>query len=385
MKKYIFLTLFFVCIASNVISQQFCCPEFKIVTKHIKPCDQNECRDTATKGDAANKPIEKSCACRNQPQEYLVEPNLPGFMFSWTVVGGTVVTSPANPATINWGNGTDGYIQVIITNADGSCRDTLKQWICLLSSPIASITYNPNPVCVNSPVYFSGANSTGGTNYFWDFGDGTYSDLKNPSAHIYAVSGNYTVSLTVSNVTQYENQDCGCIDTEMVVVTVSDKEAIDIHSNCKKMLCVNDIAEYCTSTTGCANLVWAVHGGTIISGQGTTCINVKWNQPSIYPTSVTLTANCPNTCGNSSTLLVPVLYPQLPIQGPTIVCSGSGESYSLPALPGTFYVWSVTGGGTIMGPNNNHNVINIYWPGTASGTQTITCNYNNPLTFDPLT
>lgn len=379
MKKYIFHALFFVCMVSNAISQQICCPEFKLKTKYIMPCDQTECRDSITEDGAAARAIEKLLACKNQPQEYLVAPNLPGYAYTWTIIGGTLLTSAANPATIAWGSGSDGFIQVIIANADGSCRDTLKQWICLLDTPTAAITFNPNPVCLNSPVYFSGANSEGGTVYYWDFGDGTSSDLQDPPAHIYPASGNYTVTLTISNVFSKENIDCGCRDTEVVVITVSDKQAINIFSDCDKMLCEKDTAQYCTDTPGCDDLAWTINGGTLISGQGTTCILVKWDKPGEYPTSVTLEANCPNTCGNSSTLMVPVLYPQLPIQGQVTVCPGSGESYSLPALPGTFYYWTVSGGDYITGPDRNHNVINISWPATSSGPQTIQCNYFNPL------
>lgn len=139
-------------------------------------------------------------------------------------------------------------------------------------------------------------------------------------------------------------------------------KGIDIHTvDCRKMLCPGDTIKYCTSTVGCTGLNWVVNGGTIVSGQGTTCIKVVWNMPSTYPTTVTLNATCPNTCGNSSTINVPVLYPNLPIQGPTPVCPSSTTSYSLPALPGTFYKWTLSGGGTIAGLDSNHNIINVTW------------------------
>ena len=377
MKKYIFLTLLFTLIASSVISQQVCCPEFKLVTKHIRPCDPNECRDTATKGNANGVQEQSVCACKDQPQDYLIVPNLPGFTYNWTVTGGTIVTTPANPATIIWGNGSEGYFQVVITSDDGSCRDTIKQKICLLDTPTASITYHPNPVCINQPVYFSGASLTGGASYYWDFGDGQYSDLQNPPAHEYTASGNYSVVLTVSNINK--ETECGCKDTAMVVVNVLNQEGIDIHTDdCRKMLCPNDTIEYCTSTTGCSNLIWSVNGGSIIGSNTSTCVKITWDQPSTFPTSVTLNANCPNTCGNSATLNVPVLYPNLPIQGPATICTGSSASYSLPALPGTFYTWTISGGATNAGYDRNHNMFQII--GITPGSATITCVYNNPYT-----
>jgi len=136
--------------------------------------------------------------------------------------------------------------------------------------------------------------------------------------------------------------------------------------------------KYCTSTTGCTGLLWSVTGGSIVGPTNTNCVTVVWNQPSAWPTSVTLNANCPNTCGNTATLNVPVLYPNLPIQGPLIVCQGSTASYYLPVLPGTFYKWTLSGGGNIIGPDSNTAVININWTGPVNTSHTIICNYHNP-------
>ena len=66
------------------------------------------------------------------------------------------------------------------------------------------------------------------------------------------------------------------------------------------------------------------------------------------------------------------------ISGPTSVCVGTTETYSLPTMPGTFYNWTVSGGGgVIVGPNQNTPTITVQWNGPV-GPATITCNYNNP-------
>ena len=83
-------------------------------------------------------------------------------------------------------------------------------------------------------------------------------------------------------------------------------------------------------------------------------------------------------CGNAATLNVPVLWNNMPISGPNPVCVGTSGTYSLPVMPGTFYTWTVSGGGgTIVGPNQNTASINVQWNGPA-GPATITCTYNNP-------
>lgn len=388
MKKLINLFLFsFAVIIANAQAQPAgCCPQFSLSTNPIHPCDDNACKSGPAdpNGGGAGGTAQSLIACKNQPQTYYVVPALPGFTYTWTILGGTPASTTGNPVTINWGNSNLGFLQVIITNANGSCRDTISRKVCLLDGPTAAISYSPSPICAGSWVNFSGAGSVGATNYYWDFGDGTSANVQNPPPHIYTTGGTYTVVLTVSTVVTDANgmtRDCGCKDTASVTVNVLNKKGIDIYTNdCRKMLCTGDTVKYCTSTTGCSGLTWSVSGGTILSGQGTSCVTVTWDQPSVYPTSVTLTASsCPGSvCGNTATLNVPVLYPNLPIQGPLNVCPGSSTSYSLPALPGTFYYWMLSGGGAIAGYDSNHNVINVTWGSTPGGPYKLVCRYTNP-------
>ena len=382
MKKYILPLFLLVCITTNLLaqtSQPACCPEFKLIVKDITPCPgDNTCRDSAT-ADAANTFF----ACKDQQHQYLVVPNLPAeFTYNWDVTGGTVVDTPSNPATIHWGNSSQGFIQVIISNDDGTCRDTIKQKVCLLNSPVADISFSPNPVCANSTVSFIGDQSIGGNYYFWDFGDGNYSNEINPQ-HPYNQSGNYTVILTVSNIRLDSPKEgiffCGCSDTAMVSIEVLSDEALEIIPGCKKMLCFGDTSTYST-TTNCTNIVWTPIGGNIVGSANNANVTVVWDNPGTFPSSITLNANCNNSCGNSATLEVPVLFDNIPIEGPTNVCTGSGSLYSLPAMPGTFYTWSITPatGGTIVSESLNNNQIRVLWGGSLGGPYTIKCIYTNP-------
>lgn len=382
--KYISLTLFTLLVLQA--KSQFCCPKFTLGA-NFQPCDST-CTSPGPNGGAGGNPSTGPAiltACKGQAHVYTVYPNIPGFTFTWTVIGGTPTSFVGNPITVTWGNSSQGFIQVIIKNLDSTCRDTITRQVCLVDGPKASFTFLPNPVCL-APSFVQFTNtSVGGSSYYWDFGDGGSSTLQNPT-HAYALQGFYTVTLTVSTasggsggVALPPERDCKCRSTVSAVITVSNLKGIDIHpvDSCKRMLCTGDTTKYCTSTTGCTGLNWVVNGGTIISGQGTTCISVVWNQPSTYPTTVTLNATCPNTCGNSATISVPVLYPNLPIIGPSPVCSGSTTNYSLPVLPGTFYKWTLNGGGNIIGADSNINFININWT-ALGGSYIITCKYHNP-------
>ena len=385
MKKLIYI-ITAILITGNAFSQvNNCCPEFSLrQLGEVMPCQgDSTCMEKPNgTGNPGGGSAPKMTACKNSVQSYYVFPNLPGFTFNWTIVGGTPTSFSGNPAVITWGNGTSGSIQVIISDASGSCRDTITRQVCLLTSPVAAFTILPSTtVCTNQPITFTNT-STGATTYSWNFGDGSGSNLMNPPPHLYTTPGTYTVLLTVSNSSggtgPQADSRCGCTDTATAIITVIAGTGPTITSSCKKMLCPGDTATYCVSP-GCAPFNWTVNGGIIINNTGS-CITVKWNltPPVILPASVSVTTGCAGVCGSSATLNVPVLWNNMPISGPSPVCVGTAATYSLPTMPGTFYTWTVSGGGgTIVGPNINTPTINVQWNGPP-GNATITCNYNNP-------
>jgi PKD repeat protein len=387
MKRIIYILLFSLCSMNAMAQFNNCCPEFSLrQLNNIMPCQgDSTCKEG---GGAAGNPsggasVESITACKNSVQSYYVFPNLPGFTFNWTIVGGTPTSFSGNPAVITWGNGSSGFLQVIISDSTGNCRDTITKKVCLLNSPIAAFTISPNDtICTNQYITFNNT-SLGASTYSWNFGDGTYSNLQNPPPHQYTLPGTYTVLLTVSNssggTSPGQESRCGCTDTATAVITVLSGTAPTITASCKQMLCPKDTATYCVSP-GCAPYNWTVNGGVIIQNNGS-CITVQWNAtaPSTMPASVSVTTGCGGPCGNAATLAVPVLWNNLPINGEDTVCVGSTTTYTLPTMPGTFYTWSVSGGGggTITGPNQNTSSISINWAGPP-GNAIITCSYTNP-------
>ncbi len=387
MKKLIYI-ITAVLITGNAFSQvSTCCPEFSLrQLGTIMPCEgDSTCKESHNGNPGGGSSVEKITACKNSVQTYYVFPSLPGFSYIWTVVGGTPTSFSGNPAVITWGNTSSGFIQVIISDTNSNCRDTITRQVCLLNSPVASFTVAPSTtICANStPIIFTNT-SAGANSYSWNFGDGSGSLAMNPPPHLYTTPGTYTVVLTVSNGGGGGNgpageSRCGCTDTATAIITVLAGTGPVITPSCKRMLCPGDTATYCVSP-GCAPFNWTVNGGTIINNAGS-CITVQWNAtpPLTLPAFVSVTTGCGGICGSSATLNVPVLWNNMPISGPDPVCVGTTTTYSLPTMPGTFYTWTVTGagGGTIVGPNINTPTINVQWNGPP-GNATITCNYNNP-------
>ncbi|MBK8785447.1 MAG: PKD domain-containing protein [Chitinophagaceae bacterium] len=388
MKKlilFIFVSLVF--LKTNAQVNAVCCPEKFELKQLINDRECNLVCDSSFKelGTAIgipNGPVpgqsRSIVACKNSQMTYLVIPNLPGFTYTWVVTGGSVISpNPGNPVTINWGNATKGSIVVTITNADGSCVRKIAYDICLLDKPVAGFSFSPSsPLCINNLIQFNNT-SLGGATYFWSFGNGQTSTDVNPQ-YTYTVPGTYVVTLVVKS----KSNGCGCTDSIQQTIVVNDGPGI---SGCDKMLCPGDTATYCSTKT-CGSYSWSVNGGTIIGSSTQNCVRVVWSntQPGTLPATITLNTTGCGAC-NTTTLPVNIVWPAIPIQGNTVVCVGSTETYWLPVMPGTFYSWSLSGGGNIVNsglyptgyPNNNPQ-INIDW--TTPGNYNLTVNYYNPNT-----
>ncbi|MCX6230315.1 MAG: PKD domain-containing protein [Bacteroidetes bacterium] len=369
-----------------LMTSKACCPEF-ILKDAVEICPaEGSC---AHPQSPLGNIVQKIAACKNTAHTYTVYPNDPSFTYTWTVTGGTPVSFTGNPMIIVWGSGTTGTIKVVTSNVGvgGSCVDSIIQNICLIDGPKANFTKSKDTVCKNTPVHFTNT-SMGGSVYHWDFGDGTSSNLANPPDHSYSVPGTYTVLLTAIDMgsgqlipnTQGEPQiaPCGCRDTisKKIVVLSGDGPVIN-YDCCFGTVCAGDTSSFCT-TMVCGSYNWSVTGGTIISGAGTSCIKIKWFTTYVQPTTVTL-QSCPSSaCAGSTTLNVPVLYPNLPISGPTVICVGASGTYSLPWLPGTYYKWTVSGGLYAFNlVDRNSKTVNITF--NTPGSFWVKCVYNNPL------
>jgi parallel beta-helix repeat protein len=365
-------------------SAQTCCPDF-VLRDAVEICPPE--------GSCTSDPVgmqRAAAACKNSIHTYTVYPNDPGFTYNWTVTGGTPTTFTGNPNAILWGNGATGYIKVVITSNNPAldCKDSIMMQICLIDGPQAAFNLGPDTVCVGTPVNFYNT-SLGGTVFTWNMGDGTiYSSPPNPPVftHSYSAPGTYIVTLTAKDMgagqyiggTQGETRiPCGCSDTATGVVVVLPGTGPTIDTDCcYGTVCPGDTSSFCTSMV-CTTYNWSVTGGTIIPPGNTSCIQVVWDATYSVPTTVTL-QSCLSSCAGSTTIDVPVLYPNLPIAGPNVLCLGASGTYSLPHLPGTFYKWTVTGGPyTFNEQNKNVSLVNISF--NAPGSYWVKCETNNPL------
>lgn len=131
--------------------------------------------------------------------EYTIDAGNPGSTYSWST-GETTQTIVVTET---------GTYSVTVTDPTTGCSIIDAITVTVNYSPTASFTY----VAVGLVVTFSNE-STGGSSYLWDFGDGSTSTETSPT-HTYATGGLYPVTLTVTN-------SCGSdVYTSNISVSVS--------------------------------------------------------------------------------------------------------------------------------------------------------------------
>jgi gliding motility-associated-like protein len=166
--------------------------------------------------------------------------------------------------------------------------------------------------CVGSAVQFNNTSLDGYSNdcsindgYFWDFGDGTTSTVRNPS-HIYTSAGTYTVSL-------YAENSCGvtntitktiCIEPELIPaftlntnsgcspLQVQTTNTTDISLSCGNDEYLWEIT-YASDFCGTAPEVWNFTSGT---DENSMSPSINFVTAGTYTLSLTTT----NSCGNNT-------------------------------------------------------------------------------------
>ncbi len=179
----------------------------------------------------------------------------------------------------------------------GNAQETVNYQVTLNTTEFGCITgpytvpvvVNPLPAvdfsmlntafCTMSDVNFQNL-SSGQTTYLWTFGDGTYSNVTNPS-HTYENAGAYSVELTGTD------SNTGCVNTETKLLTVSAIPEVDFDvsspSGCVTMTAVfSDVINAPNS-----ELLWDFGDGT--TSNQTNSIDHQYSETGCYDVTLTVT------------------------------------------------------------------------------------------------
>jgi PKD repeat protein len=114
--------------------------------------------------------------------------------WNWTFPGGIPATSKVANPRVTYSQPGSYEVSLTITNALGSSTVKQDTFVKVGEAPKATFTYK---MTENKVEFFN--TSTNGERFKWDFGDGTYSNLKNPPPHAYNRNGIFTAILLAEN------------------------------------------------------------------------------------------------------------------------------------------------------------------------------------------
>lgn len=239
----------------------------------------------------------------------------PGSGWSWSFSNGST-SNAQNPSVVLGAPG--NYTAVLVVTDSAGCTDTVTQNILVHPQPVAAFTVSGNN-CQGAPITFNNT-SSGATGYAWNFGNGSTSNLQNPS-YTYTNNGSYTATLIVMNA-------FGCSDTMQQTVQVNGPPVATAGPDVT--ICIG------------SNATLTANGGTSFSwtpgGSTSSTISVSPSTNTSYSVIVTDA----NGCSASDTVQVFVNPLPIPSVSPNVsICQG--QSTSLTAGGGVSYSWNPSG------------------------------------------
>ncbi|WP_372937713.1 PKD domain-containing protein, partial [Seonamhaeicola sp.] len=184
--------------------------------------------------------------------------------------------------------------------------------IIILKKPDVSFE-NPPTGCVDTPIQFTNTSQTGynqncdtNAGYFWDFGDGNTSNLRDPS-HTYTAPGVYTVSLYAQNFCGTTNTVTStiCIEPDLTPTFI-----LDTNNGCTPLNVQTTNTTNLTDSCGDVEYLWEVSysSGFCNTGVGQWQFTNGTDENSTAPRlefttdgTYTLTLTTTNSCGSNST------------------------------------------------------------------------------------
>jgi PKD repeat protein len=117
---------------------------------------------------------------------------------SWYWVFGDGSTSPVQNASHTFATPGTYQVNLTVSNTGGKSTSTLQVITVIPSGTTASFVANPTSGTVPLAVQFNDTSSNSPTSWYWVFGDGNTSIVRN-ATHTFTTPGTYQVNLTASN------------------------------------------------------------------------------------------------------------------------------------------------------------------------------------------
>jgi gliding motility-associated-like protein len=303
-------------------------------------------------------------------QVYSVNPIPGATAYTWTVgnPGNIINGQGTSSITVNWPNVAGTFpITVVASNVCGNSNvASLNVTVSDTTPPPPASISGPATPCPGTATY-SINNISSATGYSWTLsGGGSILSGQNSTSVTIdwtTVGGPYILSVSAQNV-------CGSsVQTNLSVNVLNGSAPVVGNIAGDTVLCPSSQTYSIAPVADATGYVWNVSGGTIVSGQGTTSLNVNWIQSGNGTVSVIANGSCSNSLPKTINIIVKPAAPLAPgnIIGSQTVCGGVTETYSVPTVPNaTQYYWGLSGGGSIVSGQGTSS-ITVQWGGS-SGT-----------------
>lgn len=255
--------------------------------------------------------------------------------YFWEFEGGTPATSTEKDPVVTWN--TPGTYTVTLTASNSAGGSTATASITVNGTPNAGFSTTTGGLTVITNNSSQGANS-----YDWNFGDGSFSNLANPT-HTYAGVGTYTVVLIASN-------ECGS-DTTSQEVIIEGSAPVPAFTADMLTGCPGIEINFTDETVGDpTSWNWTFGGGNPSSSTDQNP-SVTYTTPGVY--DVTLEAT--NLFGsNTVTQQAFITIIDLPTAGFDFTVVGGAVTFNNSSMGGNTYLWDFGDGNTSDEANPTH-------------------------------
>ncbi len=270
--------------------------------------------------------------------------------WNWNNGNGTTSTSQNPTFTYN----TPGTYTISLTsqNTTSGCTGTLTKQIVIVPLPNPTFTANPTSGCAPLTVNFTNT-SLNGSNFQWNFGDGSTFNGPNPPAHIYNTNGNFSVSITSTGI-----YGCSKTITQSNIIQTTPPNAdfsSPVVNGCSPALI--NFTDNSSSTDPIVSWAWDFGDGSTFNGQNPPAHSFNSGQYNIS-LSITTQGGCSNTIIKPNYVQIGFIDLVDFTYSPTIQCAKTPVTFtdlsviSTPHLPTEVtYNWSFSDGGTATSQN----------------------------------
>lgn len=278
--------------------------------------------------------------------------------------GQTATLGAAGGGTYQWSNGqTAASFDVApavtttytVTVTENGCQSTDEVTVFVNEPPTVDLGPDRTICRGESVTLVAAAGAPPGTSFLWSDGSTTEALTATP-----LVTTDFAVVLTANGLSTRDTIRVNVNQLPLGIPQVAGEQVV-----CKGTGKVYSI----DPVNGASSYQWTVPAGAnIVSGQGTTQIEVDWGTAS----SGEIVVSAANDCGQSpaTTLAVEVNEPPLllaPIAGNIAPCAATTGVYTIPENPkATSYEWSLDGNGTIRAGQGS-NTVTVDWNNSTGG------------------